>query len=269
VIPISLAANTAANNTAANTAQQNRRNRYKKNENSTAIEYISSLSTRVGETTKRKIWDSNDMYVDGAARARDKYASLYHAAKSSAKSAYSAVIVMYSTAKSGAETIENGLLVPVRDYLILPSFWIVEKSVTGTTAFVFSNRMANACNFSLKIIEDYVPFNVGRRIVAPAIRTSFNVAHTSIIVLQYPIPSQQTVTSITTKTVDTTRWALGVVGREVFFYVDMVDVSVTRALAKARWSVLGFGQYAGLSQEQRCEKTSVDNITFVPSGGFI
>ena len=92
------------------------------------------------------------------------------------------------------------------------------------------------------------------RIVAPAIRTSFNVAHTSIIVLQYPIPSQQTVTSITTKTVDTTRWALGVVGREVFFYVDMVDVSVTRALAKARWSVLGFGQYAGLSQEQRCEK---------------
>lgn len=52
---------------------------------------------------------------------------------------------------------------------------------------------------------------------------------------------------------NSTKWALGVVGREVFFYVDMVDVSMTRALAKARWSVLGFGQYAGLSQEQREE----------------
>ncbi|GMH83430.1 hypothetical protein TL16_g09596 [Triparma laevis f. inornata] len=263
-VPIVLASSSTANN---------RRTRYKKNENSTAIEYISSLSTRVGETTKRKvsemcafdgaprgfvqfIWDSNDMYVDGAARARDKYERIYHAAKTSCKSAYSATLVMYSTAKSGAETIENGLLVPVRDYLILPSFWIVEKSITGTTAFVFSDRMANACNFSLSLIEDYIPFNVGKRIVAPTIRTSFNVAHTSVLILQYPIPSQQTVTSITTKTVNSTKWALGVVGREVFFYVDMVDVSVTRALAKARWSVLGFGQYAGLSQEQREEVAS-------------
>lgn len=45
-VPIVLASSSTANN---------RRTRYKKNENSTAIEYISSLSTRVGETTKRKV----------------------------------------------------------------------------------------------------------------------------------------------------------------------------------------------------------------------
>ncbi|CAM9753999.1 unnamed protein product, partial [Phaeothamnion confervicola] len=41
--------------------------------------------------------------------------------------------------------------------------------------------------------------------------------------------------------------------REVYFYVDLVDVQLTRTVTRAQWDFLGYGPYVGLPPERRRE----------------
>ncbi|GMH46747.1 hypothetical protein TrRE_jg7207, partial [Triparma retinervis] len=179
----------------------------------------------------------------------DGWERLYVNVKSALSSFSSSASTLYLTARSGAESFENRLLLPLRDYLILPLFYSGERLV----GFVFSKRMEDAASWALVKIEEHGPFGVGRVFVVPALRASAGVARASFLVMQYPIPSPSTVARVTTRAVEGAKGVLGKAGGEVHFYLKVVDVQVTRALARARWNVLGFGTYAGLSEPQRRE----------------
>ena len=148
--------------------------------------------------------DSTQTVVDG-------YASIYMSLKSFIKYTGGQITNGYHVAKSGAESFEHMALLPVRDYVILPLFTLTEHTIT----FITSPALASLCSRSLEIVENHSPFGVGKVFISPALRTSWGVASTTAAIMQYPIPSQQTVASVTLKAVDNTKWGIRVVGREV------------------------------------------------------
>ena len=223
---------------------------------------MSSLSVRVLVTARRKIWDSNALYVDGAHIAVETWEDLYLSFKGVLHETAQSLTGFYRAARDGAERFDNRLLLPVRDYVIMPLFWGAEKSVT----FAMSREMSLVCSRVLFRLETRSG-PLGRKVFGPSIRASCVLSNGLFRLLQYPIPSRQTVTSVTTSTMDAAKWSICAAAREAFFYVTLLDVHVTRVLAKARWTVVGHGPYGSLSEGQRKDVRDVIKDRYRSLGG--
>ena len=229
------------------TGRNARRRRKTNKKKKKAVRSFTSLSCKVSNTVKSKIWDSDEIFIDSTLTLVELWQKMYESSKAGCRVVFEKVHGLYKASKSGAESFENALLLPVRDYVILPVFVGVER----TAQFFFSPQLSKVCSLALVKIEGHAPF--GRVFIVPVLRSSHGVAAKTLRVLQYPIPSSHTVTTLTTTAANRTKWALSVVCSEAFFYANMLDVHVTRALAKAQWNILKSGPYLSLSDEQKAD----------------
>ena len=189
-------------------SRSTRRGSYK---NTSILTYTTSLSHRVTTTTKRKIWDSPSLYVDTSQQVVDGWERLYVATKGGLISVASSAKSLYLAAKVGAESFENRLLLPIRDYFILPLFSGGELFV----AFVLSERMSTVVSWSLLQIEYLTPLGLGRTFLVPAIKAAGSMGAGAVRVMQYPIPTQATVAKVTTNAVEGVKIVLGKGAREI------------------------------------------------------
>ena len=186
------------------------------------------------------------------------YETAYTALKNGTITTARSATTAYGAVKSTAAGVDNWMFMPIRDYIIMPSFHLAEKSAAAAQQFVESDAIQSVTEAALSAVETHTPFNVGRLFIVPAIRTSWYFSRTWVAVIKYPIPSQQTVSTVTNAVSNSTKSFLRYTHGEVFFYVNLVDVHVTRVFAKAQWDILGFGPYLSLNDRQRAEV--VDHI---------
>ncbi|CAM9341264.1 unnamed protein product [Chrysoparadoxa australica] len=82
-----------------------------------------------------------------------------------------------------------------------------------------------------------------------------------LFLVQAPLPSGEKVAAAAEMTLDRGKRYISAATREFSFYVDLIDVQLTRTLTRAQWDILGYGPYASLIDAQRsavvdraCEK---------------
>ena len=140
-------------------------------------------------------------------------------------------------------------MVPVRDFVILPTFNTVEHVVQQ----VASPEKLSALhqNHLLPLIRS-TPL-IGEPILEPALNESINIAQFWWKVIQYPIPSKALVGKCTDQFMTNTKNLLQFTSREIYFYTQLLDQSLTRTLMHTQWRVLGVGPYANLSERHRLE----------------
>ena len=68
-----------------------------------------------------------------------------------------------------------------------------------------SPQLLAATDHSLSLLETYLPFNTGSIFVVPMLRTSYTITNSFITIVQYPIPSQQTVSTVANGTSNATK----------------------------------------------------------------
>ena len=185
-----------------------------------------------------------------ALSAVDQWESLYSSFKRILESAACSALKLYCTAKSGAARIEHHLMVPVRDFIIMPSFWGVERSVTLTAAFISSDRASNLARQTIALIGR-APF--GEQVICPIILASFTFAHNVWAIIQYPIPSRKRVADVTDGALNATKQALSTLGYSIHLYVKIFDATITRKLMHTQWRVLRSGPYATLDEQSKQE----------------
>jgi hypothetical protein len=209
--------------------------------------------TRVGRhaalTTKQAVWDSNELSIEAAVSAVDQWEGAYTALRSLLVHSVSSARGLYGAAKEGAGKLEHGLLMPVRDWIILPAFTGAERAVTETVAFLQSDTARQLAASSLQLARQ-VPV-VGENVLAPAMCLSVSAVQRTWDVLQYPIPSRQQVRVTVDMGLTATKWALSAAAREVFLYAKRADANITRTLSHTQWKVLGSGPYATLDASNK------------------
>ena len=199
----------------------------------------------------QQIWDSNDASIDAAQSAVDHWEATYNALRGVLVASFHSAHGLYGAAKAGANGLEHGLLVPVRDWVLMPAFGGVEHLVGETGRFLQSPQAAQLADSSLDLVRR-VP-GVGDNFLAPALVVSVELAQKIWQIVQYPIPSRDAVRDSVDSMLTTTKWALSTAGREVYFYAKRMDASMTRTLMHTQWKVLGSGPYATLDKLHKIE----------------
>jgi hypothetical protein len=223
----------------------------RKQDSKNAFKRVQRVSKRAALASKRKIWDSNTASIEVALSAVDQWESLYssfkHLLVTFGKSAKS----FYETSKDGAESIEHHLLVPVRDYILMPAFFGAERVVTETSSFLTSQQAVHhVADCSLSIIRR---LPLGEQVFAPVLVASVTVLKEVWCIIQYPIPSRRRVVEVTDHALTATKWALGTTGYSIYMYAKMVDATITRTLMHTQWRILNSGPYATLDERNRQE----------------
>lgn len=195
-----------------------------------------------------KIWDSNDASIDAAQQAVDHFEQAYTTFKSLICRGAQSAHHTFEAAKVSAGGIEHHLLVPVRDFVILPTFHTVEN----VARHISPDRMLALHQDHVLPLVRSTPL-VGESILAPALNKSVDVVQFWWHVVQYPIPRRESVSNVTDNFMTATKFCLRHVSREVYFYTQLFDQTLTRTLMHTQWRVLGVGPYANLNQEHRKE----------------
>jgi hypothetical protein len=143
------------------------------------------------------------------------------------------------------------VLLPVRDWIILPAFFGVEHATAETAKFLQSEAAHQLAGQSLELVKK-VPI-VGDNVLAPAMYFSVGLVQRTWEIVQYPIPSKQQVRGSVELALNGTKWALSTVGREVYLYFKRADANITRTLMHTQWKVLGSGPYATLDKLNKSE----------------
>ena len=141
-----------------------------------------------------KIWDSNVASIEAALSAVDQWESLYSSVKKLLVTSGKSALSLYETTKTGAGRIEHHLLVPVRDFVIMPAFVGVERAVTETSSFLQSEQAVHLAESSLNIVR-HLP--LGEQLLAPVVVASVDILKEVWCIIQYPIPSRRRVTEVT------------------------------------------------------------------------
>mmetsp|Transcript_22566 Transcript_22566/g.29547 ORF Transcript_22566/g.29547 Transcript_22566/m.29547 type:complete len:1225 (-) Transcript_22566:245-3919(-) len=217
--------------------------------------FLGSARRRIFSNLKRKFWDSNEVLSNGAVIVRDLLATVYNSGKDKAASTANQTVELYNTCKAWSSEAEfPRYLVPLRDHVLLPTFHGVE----GAVQWVTSDRVPELYA-QLKATGARLP--LGETIIIPYVNTVENVAGYALMILRAPFPSTETVVYGVESCMELTKRGIGVVARETYFYVQLVDVQITRTLTRAQWDILGYGPYAELSEEGKqlvidrtCEK---------------
>jgi hypothetical protein len=212
---------------------------------------VSKVSKRAAMATKAQIWDSNDASIVAAQSAVDQWEQGYNALRGLCITGAHSAKGLYGAAKAGVNGLEHGLLVPVRDFLLLPAFSVGELIAGGTVGFLHSSQAELLAQDSLRLVQQ-VPF-VGENILAPALCISAEVFQKVWQIAQYPIPSPSQVHDSVDFVMTGTKWALTTAGREMALYVKRADANITRTLSHTQWKVLGSGPYATLDKLNKRE----------------
>jgi hypothetical protein len=216
---------------------------------SDAIRRVTRVSRHAAMTTKQAVWDSNELSIDAALSAVDQWESAYTAFRSLLVHTVVSARGLYGTAKDGVNQLEHGLLIPVRDWILLPAFTGAEKAVAETTKFLQSPAARQLAHNTLQLASS-VPV-IGENVLAPTMKLSVVAIQRTWDVLQYPIPSREQVRSTVDWSLTGTKWALTAAGREIFLYAKRADANITRTLSHTQWKVLGSGPYTTLDASNR------------------
>jgi DDHD domain len=216
---------------------------------SDAIRRVTRVSRHAALTTKQAVWDSNELSIDAALSAVDQWEAAYTALRSLLVHSVHSARHVYGTAKDGVGKLEHGLLMPVRDWILLPAFSGAERAVAETTSFLHSPAARQLAHGTLEFASG-VPV-VGENLLAPALKLSVAFVQRTWDVLQYPIPSREQVRNTVDWSLTGTKWALTAAAREVFLYAKRADANITRTLSHTQWKVLGSGPYATLDASNR------------------
>ncbi|CAB9527338.1 SEC23-interacting protein [Seminavis robusta] len=214
---------------------------------SSTLRHVRHISKRVGLASKKVIWDSNDNAIDAAQIAVDQWEESYNALRGLLLATTNNAVKLYGAAKAGATGLEHGILVPVRDWILLPAFDAAEKTV----GFLQSEQAHQAASQSLQLVQQ-VPW-VGPTVLAPSMVLWVQVVQTSWQVALYPVPSRHQVRNSVDFVLTGTKWALSTAAREILFYIKRADAIITRTLSHTQWKVLGSGPYATLDKLNKQE----------------
>jgi hypothetical protein len=216
-----------------------------------SIRQVTRVSKRAALATKEQFWDSNDAGIVAAQTAVDQWEQAYNALRGVLCAMGHSAKGVYGAAKTGANGLEHGLLVPVRDWILLPAFGGVEHVVGETLGFLQSDQTQVLAQHSLTVARQ-VPL-IGENILVPALCIGAEALKRAWEVAQYPIPHPQQVRDSVDSVLTGTKWALTTAGREVFLYAKRADANITRTLSHTQWKVLGSGPYATLDKLNKRE----------------
>lgn len=96
---------------------------------SNALRRVTRVSRHAALTTKQAVWDSNELSIEAAISAVDQWESGYNGLRSLIVQSVASAKGVYHAAKEGAGRLEHGLLMPVRDWILLPAFGVSERIV--------------------------------------------------------------------------------------------------------------------------------------------
>lgn len=209
---------------------------------SSTLRHVQRVSKRAALASKKVIWDSNDNAIDAAQSAVDQWEDVYNVLRGLLVASTHSAKGLYGAAKAGATGLEHGVLVPVRDWILLPAFDSAEK----TLLFLQSDEARHVASQSLQIIKQ-VPW-IGPSFLAPAVVFSFQAFQATWHIAQYPIPSRNQVRSSVDFVLTGAKWAISTAGREFFLYIKRADAIITRTLSHTQWKVLGSGPYEYLDK---------------------
>jgi hypothetical protein len=212
---------------------------------------VQRVSRHAAEKTKQQLWDTNDASIGAAIQAVDQWEGLYNAARGLLVATVQSAKGLYDVTKAGAGSLEHGILVPVRDYLLLPAFGGVERAATETVRFLQSSQAQQLAENSLELAKQ-VPC-VGENLLAPTMCFSVGFVQRTWQIAQYPIPSKQQVRHSVDFALNGTKWVLSKCGREILIYLKRADANITRTLMHTQWKVLGSGPYATLDKLNKRE----------------
>jgi hypothetical protein len=216
-----------------------------------SIRHVTRVSKRAALATKEQFWDSNDAGIVAAQTAVDQWEQAYNTLRGLLCAMGHSAHGLYGAAKAGANGLEHGLLVPLRDWILLPAFGGVEHVVGETVGFLQSDQSQVLAHQSLTLARQ-VPL-IGESILAPALCIGAEALKRTWEVAQYPIPHPQQVRDSVDSVLTGTKWALTTAGREIFLYVKRADANITRTLSHTQWKVLGSGPYATLDKLSKRE----------------
>ena len=208
---------------------------------------VQRASRKAALSTKQAVWDSNDISVDAAVRAVDQWEALYNALKQCSLIMLQQAQTLYQATKLGASQMEKGISGPVRDWIVLPAFGGMEQAVL----FLQSDRMHYVARQSLDVVR-MVPV-LGEHVFCPAIYLLGGAVQKTWKVVQYPIPSKQQVRDSVGFALDSSKWALMLTCRELFWYIKRADAGISRSLSHTQWKVMGSGPYVTLDDATKQE----------------
>ena len=229
-----------------------------------AKDRLPSIARTAVRATKEQFWDSNEPGIIVAQNAVDRWEDVYVWVRNVVVAGSHAVANVYDASKSGARGLDKGLLVPVRDYVLLPTFGFAEHVVGSTCDFITSSE---ALEGSADFVSKNVPF--GDTVVLPAVRLGSGTLQKVWEVARYPVPSETTVRNTVEFLLNGSKENLSVCGREIVWYVKRADANIARTLRRTQWVVLGSGPYETLDEAGRreimdhlCERyLSIENET--------
>jgi hypothetical protein len=216
-----------------------------------ALQAFTRVSRRAALATKSQFWDSNDAGIVAAQTAVDQWEEGYNALRGLLVAMGNSAQGLYGAAKAGATGLEHGLLVPVRDWILLPAFGGVEHVVGETVGFLQSDQTQVIAKQSLQFAKQ-IPL-VGESIIVPAMCIGAEAVKRTWEIAKYPIPEPHQVRDSVDAVLNGTKRALSIAGREVFLYVKRADANITRTLSHTQWKVLGSGPYATLDKLSKRE----------------
>ena len=158
---------------------------------SSAIRHVRRVSKQAALNTKKQIWDSNDASIVAAQSAVDQWEAGYNGLRGLLCALGNSVQGVYGAAKAGVSGLEHGLLLPVRDWVLLPAFGGVEKLAGETVGFLQSPHAQLLAHQSLGLVRQ-VPL-VGENILAPSLCIGATVLKKTWEIAQYPIPTRNQV----------------------------------------------------------------------------
>jgi DDHD domain len=202
------------------------------------------VSRQAALTTKQQWWDSNTLSIDTAFHAVDQWEALYNAIRNLIVLTIHQMSRLYQTGKSGASSIEHGIFVPVRDWMILPTLGGIERVVTETIRFMGSPQAKLVAHGIMEQIRQ-VPL-VGENVLAPSLWFTMGLIQRTWEIVQYPIPSRERVRDTVEFVLNGTKWSIVTAGHEIVVYVKRADAILTRTLSHTQWKLLGSGPYATL-----------------------
>lgn len=215
------------------------------------LRHVTRVSKRAALATKKQIWDSNDASIVAAQTAVDQWEQGYNALRGLLNMMGASAGGLYGAAKAGATGLEHGLLVPVRDWILLPAFGGVEHIAVETIGFLQSEECRALERAGLGVIQQ-VPY-VGENILAPAVCKGADILKQTWNIAQYPIPSPSQVRDSVEFVMTGTKWCLAKSSQEIMLYAKRADANITRTISHTQWKILGSGPYVSLNKRNKSE----------------
>eukprot|EP00533_Pseudo-nitzschia_delicatissima_P009551 CAMPEP_0116081600 /NCGR_PEP_ID=MMETSP0327-20121206/2281_1 /TAXON_ID=44447 /ORGANISM="Pseudo-nitzschia delicatissima, Strain B596" /LENGTH=1167 /DNA_ID=CAMNT_0003572341 /DNA_START=157 /DNA_END=3660 /DNA_ORIENTATION=- len=219
------------------------------------IHRLPSIARTAVRATKEQFWDSNEPGIIVAQTAVDRWEDVYVWFRNVVVASSQTMAGIYNASKAGARGLDKGLLVPVRDYIILPTFGIAEHVVGTTSSFIRSSEariiQSTVLEGSSEFVAKAVPFGLGENVVLPAVRLGSGTVQKAWEVARYPVPSEKTVRDTVDFLLNGSKQNLSVAGHEIFWYFRRADANISRTLRRTQWAVLGSGPYETLDEAGR------------------